>query len=81
MRTPRAIWDLAVAIVKRPDKTTGFVLLYRRCVVEHAVRQDRDHTPRQGEMGWADSTRDAGGPSRRVTQSSANFAQRLAKEG
>jgi transposase len=28
------IWDLAVAIVKRPDQAKGFVLLHRRWVVE-----------------------------------------------
>ena len=30
----RKIWDLAVAIVKRPDQAKGFVLLHRRWVVE-----------------------------------------------
>jgi transposase len=32
----RKIWDLAVAIVKRPDQAKGFVLLYRRWVVERS---------------------------------------------
>ena len=31
-----AIWDLAVAIVKRPDQAKGFVLLHRRWVVERS---------------------------------------------
>jgi transposase len=32
----RKIWDLAVAIVKRPDQTKGFVLLHRRWVAERS---------------------------------------------
>ena len=32
----RKIWDLAVAIVKRPDQAKGFVLLHRRWVVERS---------------------------------------------
>ncbi|MFH8569483.1 transposase [Streptomyces sp. NPDC017993] len=32
--TQRNIWDLAVAIVKRPDQAKGHVLLHRRWVVE-----------------------------------------------
>jgi transposase len=31
------IWDLAVAIVKRPDQAKGFVLLHRRRVVERSL--------------------------------------------
>ena len=34
VRDARKIWDLAVAIVKRPDQAKGFVLLHRRWVVE-----------------------------------------------
>ena len=34
LRDARKIWDLAVAIVKRPDQAMGFVLLHRRWVVE-----------------------------------------------
>ncbi|HET6684970.1 MAG TPA: transposase [Jiangellaceae bacterium] len=30
------IWDLAVAIVKRPEQAKGFVLLHRRWVVERS---------------------------------------------
>jgi hypothetical protein len=30
VRDARKIWDLAVAIVKRPDQAKGFVLLRRR---------------------------------------------------
>ncbi|WP_268256104.1 transposase [Streptomyces mirabilis] len=36
VRDARKIWDLAVAIVKRPDQTKGFVLLHRRWVVERS---------------------------------------------
>jgi transposase len=32
----RKIWDLAVAIAKRPDQAKGFVLLHRRWVVERS---------------------------------------------
>ena len=32
----RKIWDLAVAIAKRPDQAKGFVLVHRRWVVEHS---------------------------------------------
>ena len=32
----RKIWDLAVAIVKRPDQAKGFVLPHRRWVVERS---------------------------------------------
>jgi transposase len=35
-RRARTIWDLAVAIVKRPDQAKGFVLLHRRWVVERS---------------------------------------------
>jgi transposase len=34
IRDARKIWDLAVAIVKRPDQAKGLVLLHRRWVVE-----------------------------------------------
>jgi transposase len=34
VRDARKIWDLAVAIVKRPDQAKGFVLLHRRWVVD-----------------------------------------------
>ncbi len=34
VRDARKIWDLAVAIVTRPDQAKGFVLLHRRWVVE-----------------------------------------------
>jgi transposase len=33
----RKIWDLAVAIVKRPDQAKGLVLLHRRWVVERSL--------------------------------------------
>lgn len=33
VRDARKIWDLAVAIVKRPDQAKGFVLLHRRWAV------------------------------------------------
>ena len=33
VRDTRKTWDLAVAIVKRPDQAKGFVLLHRRWVV------------------------------------------------
>jgi transposase len=36
VRDARKIWDLAVAIVKRPDQTKGFVLLHHRWVVERS---------------------------------------------
>jgi transposase len=36
VRDARKIWDLAVAIVKRPDQAKGFVLLHRRWVVERS---------------------------------------------
>ena len=36
VRDARKIRDLAVAIVKRPDQTKGFVLLHRRWVVERS---------------------------------------------
>ena len=36
VRDARKIWDLAVAIVKRPDQAKGFVLLRRRRVVERS---------------------------------------------
>ena len=36
VRDARKIWDLAVAIVKRPDQTKGFVLLHRRWVAERS---------------------------------------------
>jgi transposase len=36
VRDARKIWDLAVAIVKRPDQAEGFVLLHRRWVVERS---------------------------------------------
>ena len=36
VRDARKIWDLAVAIVKRPDQARGFVLLHRRWVVERS---------------------------------------------
>jgi len=36
VRDARNIWDLAVAIVKRPDQAKGFVLLHRRWVVERS---------------------------------------------
>jgi transposase len=36
VRDARKIWDLAVAIVKRPDQTKGSVLLHRRWVVERS---------------------------------------------
>jgi transposase len=36
VRDARRIWDLAVAIVKRPDQAKGFVLLHRRWVVERS---------------------------------------------
>nr|WP_168500317.1 transposase [Streptomyces sp. RLB1-33]QIY76173.1 transposase [Streptomyces sp. RLB1-33] len=36
VRDTRNIWDLAVAIVKRPDRAKGFVLPHRRWVVERS---------------------------------------------
>jgi transposase len=36
VRDARKIWDLAVAIVKRPDQAKGFVLLHRRWIVERS---------------------------------------------
>jgi transposase len=36
VRDARKIWDLAVAIVKRPDQAEGFVLRHRRRVVERS---------------------------------------------
>jgi hypothetical protein len=36
VRDTRKTWDLAVAIVKRPDQAKGFVLLHRRWVVNAA---------------------------------------------
>ena len=36
VRDARKIWDLAVAIVKRPDQAKGFVLCHRRWVVERS---------------------------------------------
>jgi transposase len=36
VRDARKIWDLAVAIVKRPGQAKGFVLLHRRWVVERS---------------------------------------------
>jgi transposase len=34
VRDAGKLWDLAVAIVKRPDQAKGLVLLHRRWVVE-----------------------------------------------
>jgi transposase len=36
VRDARKIWDLAVAILKRPDQAKGFVLLHRRWVEERS---------------------------------------------
>jgi transposase len=36
VRDARKVWDLAVAIVERPDQAKGFVLLHRRWVVERS---------------------------------------------
>jgi transposase len=36
VRDARKIWDLAVAIVERPDQAKGFVLLHRRWVGERS---------------------------------------------
>jgi transposase len=36
VRDARKIWDLAVAIVKRPDQAKGLVLLHRRWIVERS---------------------------------------------
>jgi len=50
VRDARKIWDLAVAIVKRPDQAKGFVLLHRRWVVERSVAW-LTNRPRQLEHG------------------------------
>jgi transposase len=36
VRDAGKLWDLAVAIVKRPDQAKGLVLLHRRWVVERS---------------------------------------------
>jgi transposase len=37
VRDARKIWDLAVAIVQRPDQAKGVVLRHRRWVVERSL--------------------------------------------
>ena len=62
----RKIWDLAVAIVKRPDQAKGFVLLHRRWVVERSfawltkfrrlVRDDETLPATHQAMIWTAAT-------------------------
>jgi hypothetical protein len=46
IRAARKIWDLAVAIVKRPDQAKGFDLLHRRWVVTLLRLADQVPPPR-----------------------------------
>jgi transposase len=66
VRDARKIWDLAVAIVKRPDQAKGFVLLHRRWVVERSfawltkfrrlVRDDETLPATHEAMIWTAAT-------------------------
>src|SRR6266550_6083540 len=66
VRDARNIWDLAVAIVKRPDQAKGFVLLHRRWVVERSfawltkfrrlVRDDETLPATHEAMIWTTAT-------------------------
>ena len=51
VRDARKIWDLAVAIVKRPDQAKGFVLLHRRWVVERSLCAARRSVVSPAEPG------------------------------
>jgi transposase len=66
VRDARKTWDLAVAIVKRPDQAKGFVLLHRRWVVERSfasltkfrrlVRDDETLPATHEAMLWTAAT-------------------------
>jgi transposase len=66
VRDAGKIWDLAVAIVKRPDQAKGFVLLHRRWVVERSfawltkfrrlVRDDETLPATHEAMLWTAAT-------------------------
>ena len=66
VRDAGKLWDLAVAIVKRPDQAKGFVLLHRRWVVERSfawltkfrrlVRDDETLPATHEAMLWTAAT-------------------------